>query len=472
MFRLIARIPDYSVASLIYEATATVIYRAYSKVNGYSVVIKLLKAEYPTVKEIAQIKHEYEIIQNLNITGVIKAHELISYDNGYSNGLALVLEDFGGESLKVQISNTGFEVIKSLNIARQITETLGELHTHHIIHKDLQPENILYNPNSEKIKLIDFSIASLLSKESPEISSLNLLEGTLAYMSPEQTGRINRTLDYRTDFYSLGVIFYEMLTGQLPFHNAQDPIELVHCHIAKIPLAPHEINPNVPLVISAIAMKLLSKTAEDRYQSAYGLKADLEQAAIQLQIKGSIELFTLGQQDFSHQFQIAQKLYGREVEVATLMAAFEKVSLGSSEIVLVGGYSGIGKSSLVNEVHKPIVRQRGYFIGGKFDQLKRDIPYASLIQAFRELMRQLLAESQARVEVWKNKLLRALGVNGQVIIDVIPEVELIIGPQASVPQLGVAESQNRFNRVFKQFIHVFTAAEHPLVLFLDDLQWA
>ncbi|AVH71701.1 trifunctional serine/threonine-protein kinase/ATP-binding protein/sensor histidine kinase [Nostoc sp. 'Lobaria pulmonaria (5183) cyanobiont'] len=472
MFKLIAHIPDYSIRSLIYEAAATVIYRAYSKAKECSVVIKLLKAEYPTIKEIAQLKHEYEIIQNLNIAGVIKAHELINYDNGYNNGLALVLEDFGGETLKHQISTTGVELTKFLNIAEQITETLGELHTHHIIHKDLKPENILYNPNTEKIKLIDFSIASLLSKESPEISSLNLLEGTLAYMSPEQTGRINRTLDYRTDFYSLGVIFYEMLTGQLPFQNAQDPMELVHCHIAKIPVAPHEINPKVPLAISAIAMKLLSKTAEDRYQSAYGLKADLEQAAIQLQTKGSIDLFNLGQQDFSHQFQIAQKLYGREVEVAALMAAFEKVSLGSSEVVLVGGYSGIGKSSLVNEVHKPIVRQRGYFIGGKFDQLKRDIPYASLIQAFRELMRQLLAESQARVEVWKNKLLRALGANGQVIIDVIPEVELIIGQQAPVPQLGVAESQNRFNRVFKQFIHAFTAALHPLVLFLDDLQWA
>ncbi|MHC5736223.1 trifunctional serine/threonine-protein kinase/ATP-binding protein/sensor histidine kinase [Nostoc sp.] len=472
MFKLIARIPDYSIASLIYEATATVIYRAYSKANGDSVVIKLLKADYPTVKEIAQIKHEYEIIQNLNIAGVIKTHKLINYDNGYSNGLAMVLEDFGGESLKHQISTTGFEVTKFLNIASQITETLGELHNHHIIHKDIKPENILYNPNTEKIKLIDFSIASLLSKESPEIGSLSLLEGTLAYMSPEQTGRINRTLDYRTDFYSLGVSFYEMLTGRLPFHNTQDPMELVHCHIAKIPVAPDEINPNVPPGISAIAMKLLSKTAEDRYQSAYGLKADLEQAALQLQTKGSIHLFRLGQQDFSHQFQIAQKLYGREAEVATLMAAFDKVSLGSSEVVLVGGYSGIGKSSLVNEVHKPIVRQRGYFIGGKFDQLKRDIPYASLIQAFRELMRQLLAESQARVEVWKNKLLQALGVNGQVIIDVIPEVELIIGQQPPVPQLGVAESQNRFNRVFKQFIHAFTAAAHPLVLFLDDLQWA
>ncbi|MEH2160247.1 MAG: AAA family ATPase [Nostoc sp.] len=472
MFKLIAHIPDYSITSLIYEAAATVIYRADSKANRHSVVIKLLKAEYPTIKEIAQLKHEYEIIQNLNIAGVIKAHELISYDNGYNNGLALVLEDFGGETLKHQISTTGIELTKFLNIAAQITETLGELHTHHIIHKDLKPENILYNPNTEKIKLIDFSIASLLSKESPEITSLNLLEGTLAYMSPEQTGRINRTLDYRTDFYSLGVSFYEMLTGQLPFHNAQDSMELVHCHIAKIPVAPHKINPNVPQGISAIIMKLLSKTAEDRYQSAYGLKADLEQAAIQLQTKGSIDLFTLGQQDFSHQFQIAQKLYGREVEVAALMAAFEKVSLGKSEVVLVGGYSGIGKSSLINEVHKPIVRQRGYFIGGKFDQLKRDIPYASLIQAFRELMRQLLAESQARVEVWKNKLLQALGVNGQVIIDVIPEVELIIGQQAPVPQLGAAESQNRFNRMFKQFIHAFTAAEHPLVLFLDDLQWA
>ncbi|MEH2093619.1 trifunctional serine/threonine-protein kinase/ATP-binding protein/sensor histidine kinase [Nostoc sp.] len=472
MFKLIAHIPDYSITSLIYEAAATVIYRADSKANRHSVIIKLLKAEYPTIKEIAQLKHEYEIIQNLNIAGIIKAHELINYDNGYNNGLALVLEDFSGETLKHQISTTGIELTKFLNIAAQITETLGELHTHHIIHKDLKPENILYNPNTEKIKLIDFSIASLLSKESPEITSLNLVEGTLAYMSPEQTGRINRTLDYRTDFYSLGVSFYEMLTGQLPFPNAQDSMELVHCHIAKIPVAPHQINPNVPLAISAIAMKLLSKTAEDRYQSAYGLKADLEQATIQLQTKGSIDLFSLGQQDFSHQFQIAQKLYGREVEVAALMAAFEKVTLGSSEVVLVGGYSGIGKSSLVNEVHKPIVRQRGYFIGGKFDQLKRDIPYASLIQAFRELMRQLLAESQARVEVWKNKLLRALGVNGQVIIDVIPEVELILGQQAPVPQLGVAESQNRFNRVFKQFIHAFTAVGHPLVLFLDDLQWA
>ena len=472
MFKLIAHIPGYSITSLIYEAAATVIYRADSKANRHSVIIKLLKAEYPTIKEIAQLKHEYEIIQNLNIAGVIRAYELISYDNGYNNGLALVLEDFSGETLKHQISTTGIELTKFLNIAAQITETLGELHTHHIIHKDLKPENILYNPNTEKIKLIDFSIASLLSKESPEITSLNLVEGTLAYMSPEQTGRINRTLDYRTDFYSLGVSFYEMLTGQLPFPNAQDSMELVHCHIAKIPVAPHQINPNVPLAISAIAMKLLSKTAEDRYQSAYGLKADLEQATIQLQTKGSIDLFSLGQQDFSHQFQIAQKLYGREVEVAALMAAFEKVTLGSSEVVLVGGYSGIGKSSLVNEVHKPIVQQRGYFIGGKFDQLKRDIPYASLIQAFRELMRQLLAESQARVEVWKNKLLRALGVNGQVIIDVIPEVELIIGQQAPVPQLGVAESQNRFNRVFKQFIHAFTAVGHPLVLFLDDLQWA
>jgi serine/threonine protein kinase len=298
VFKLIARIPDYSITSLIYEATTTVIYRAYSKANGDSVVIKLLKADYPTVKEIAQIKHEYEIIQNLNIAGVIKTHKLINYDNGYSNGLAMVLEDFGGESLKHQISTTGFEVSKFLNIASQITETLGELHNHHIIHKDVKPENILYNPNTEKIKLIDFSIASLLSKESPEISSLNLLEGTLAYMSPEQTGRINRTLDYRTDFYSLGVSFYEMLTGRLPFHNAQDSMELVHCHIAKIPVAPDEINPNVPPGISAIAMKLLSKTAEDRYQSAYGLKADLEQAMLQLQTKGSIHLFSLGSAGF------------------------------------------------------------------------------------------------------------------------------------------------------------------------------
>ena len=467
MSTAIFRLPGYSIAKVIHEDATIVVYRAIATSSGQSVVIKLLKAEYPTLNDIARLKHEYEITRNLDVAGVIKPHEIVSYNNG----LALILEDFGGQSLKSLMTSSRLELIDFLNIAIQITETVAELHSHNIIHKNITSHNIFFKSGTGEVKLTDFSIASLLSKENSEISSPNLLEGTLAYISPEQTGRMNRTVDYRTDFYSLGVTFYELLTGQLPFGDAHDPMELVHCHIAKIPLSPHELNIAVPMV-SGLVMKLLAKTAEERYQSAYGLKADLEQCRIQLQTTGDIDEFPLGQQDLSNQFQIPQKLYGREAEVQTLMAAFLRVSQGSTEMMLVGGYSGIGKSSLVNEIHRPITRQRGYFISGKFDQFKRNVPYASLIQAFQELMRQLLTESQSRLHVWRQKLLNALSSNGQIIIDVIPEVELIIGKQPALSQLPPAEAQTRFNLVFKQFIHVFTDSAHPLVLFLDDLQWA
>jgi len=299
-----------------------------------------------------------------------------------------------------------------------------------------------------------------LSRENQSLSHPKLLEGTLAYMSPEQTGRMNRAIDYRTDLYSLGVTFYEMLTGILPF-QATEPLELVHCHIAKQPLPPRQLNPEIPQAVSEIVMKLLSKTAEDRYQSAYGLKADLEQCLDLLQATGhsqaeprNEENFILGQQDLFSQFLIPQKLYGREEEVVTLMDAFERVSQGKTEMMLVSGYSGIGKSSLVNEVHKPIVGARGYFISGKFDQFKRNIPYSSLIQAFQSLLRQLLTESSENLATWKSKLLEAFASNGRVIIDVIPEVELIVGKQPDVTSLGPTESQNRFNRVFQEFIQV------------------
>ncbi|MFN6462970.1 MAG: AAA family ATPase [Nostoc sp. DedVER02] len=458
---------NYQIIELIDEGIKTSVYRAKRNQDGQIVVIKLLKTEYPELRDIAGCKHEYELIKNLDIPGVIQAHSLETYNNGF----AIILENFDGTSLYKSIHTENFELKKFLNIGIQITQALGELHKNHIIHKDIKPQNILVNLTNCQIKIIDFSISSLLFQEKPKLSNPDLLEGTLAYMSPEQTGRMNRSVDYRTDFYSLGITFYEMLTGQLPF-SATDPMELVHCHIARQPITVEQLKPQIPQVISTIVMKLLSKTAEERYQSAFGIKADLETCLNQLEQTNSITNFSIGQQDHSSQLQIPEKLYGREAEIDILMTAFEKVNQGNKELILVTGYSGIGKSALVNEIHKPVIKNRGYFITGKFEQFQRNIPYACLIQAFQELMQQLLTESEAQLATWKEKLLEALVPNAQIIIDVIPELELIVSKQPEVPQLSSAEAQNRFNLVFQKFINVFAQKEHPLVIFLDDLQWA
>jgi predicted ATPase/signal transduction histidine kinase/CheY-like chemotaxis protein len=485
-------ISGYQLTELIHEGATTVVYRGIRLSDKKPVVVKIITVDNPTLAELSCIKQEFLIPQGLDIEGIVKPLSLETYQN-YP---VLVLEDFGGISLKKLLDRQCIDLIQFLKCAIQLTETLGYLHTHHVIHQDIKPKNIIVSLDLSIVKITDFGIATQLSRETQHLSNPELLEGTLAYMSPEQTGRMNRAIDYRTDFYSLGVTFYEMLTHTLPFQS-NDPLELVYCHIAQTPVSVHQLNPKIPPILSSIVMKLLSKNAEDRYQSAAGLKADLENCLTQLQKIDKITDFVLGQQDKSGQLSIPQKLYGREREVETLLTAFERVAGGERErgrerggegetsfqpavshptskieMMLVSGYSGIGKSSLVNEVHKPIVRQRGYFISGKFDQFKRDIPYASIIQAFQDLMRQLLTESRQQLQTWKQKLLAALATNGQVIIDVIPEVELIIGKQSAVPQLGPTESQNRFNRVFQDFIHIFTQPQHPLVLFLDDLQWA
>jgi len=465
----------YTLQRIVHESLHTRVYAGIKHPEQQPIIVKVLKAEFPSLEEITRLRHEFEILQSLDIPGVIKPLALESYQNG----LALVLEDFGGIPLQQLLQQGTLPLHQFLDTAVQLASTLALLHQKQIIHKDLNPRNVLINPQTGEIKIIDFSISSCLSHESQAIANSSLLEGTIAYLSPEQTGRMNRTIDFRTDFYSLGVTFYEMLTGQLPY-SAIDPLELIHCHIAKTPDAPHQINPAIPLVLSNLVMKLLAKTAEDRYQSALGLKADLVKCRQSLEQSEAgcendlpqIATFKLGEVDCSSQFLIPQRLYGREAEVDALVTSFERISTGATEFVLVSGYSGVGKTALVNEVHKPISHKRGYFISGKFDQFKRNMPYMALAQAFQELMRQLLTESDEKIEAWREKLLRALGANGQVIIDVIPEVERVIGVQPAIAQLGVAESQSRFSRVFHKFLRVFSQPKHPLVIFLDDLQWA
>ncbi|MEM7129238.1 MAG: AAA family ATPase [Chloroflexota bacterium] len=475
MNKTIIPLSGYQTTDILYESTNSLVCRALRMADEKPVVLKMLRENRPSPERTAWFKREYQRTHDLSsskktnqpMNGVAEAYGLEKFDDRW----VMVLEDFGGESLnRLQIAGQ-LRLSDFLKLAIEITDILGKIHQRHIIHKDINPSNIVWNRSTGQVKVIDFGISTELSREYPTFRNPSELEGTLAYISPEQTGRMNRSVDYRTDFYSLGVTFYELLTGQLPFPT-QDVLELVHYHIAQQPIQPHEVRMDIPPLISEMVLKLMTKNAEGRYQSAQGLKTDLTECLLQWETNGQIISFSLGKQDATEQFQIPQKLYGREQETKELLTAFERVSQGTSEVMLVSGHSGTGKTALVQEVYKPITRQHGYFIAGKFDQFQQDLPYASLIQAFHSLVQQLLTESVDQIDTWRVELLEALGTNGQVIVEVIPEIEAILGVQPKVPELPAIESENRFNLVFQNFIHVFAQPEHPLVIFLDDLQWA
>ena len=414
---------------------------------------------------VRRLEHEFGLREDLDSHWAARPLAIARH----SGRFALVLEDPGGEPLD-QLLGQSLDIATFLRIAIAIADTLQQVHERGLIHKDIKPANILVDKARGKAWLTGFSIASRLPREQQLPEPPEVIAGTLAYMAPEQTGRMNRSIDSRSDLYSLGVTFYELLTRVLPF-AATDPIELIHCHIARQPVPPSMLAA-VPDQLSTIVMKLLAKTAEERYQTVAGLKADLNRCRTAWEQTYNIDPFPAGLQDASNRLMIPEKLYGRASEIATLLTAFDKIAThGEPSLVLVSGYSGIGKSSVVNELHKVIVLPRGIFISGKFDQQLRDIPYATLAQAFHELMRQILNGGDVEIRVWRDAILEAVGGQGALLTDLIPELVVLIGSQPPVPALPPLDAQLRFQAVFQRFVGVFASADHPLVIFVDDLQW-
>ncbi|HCC08051.1 MAG TPA: serine/threonine-protein kinase PknK [Clostridiales bacterium] len=461
-------IDGYCIKEKIYESSNSIIYIGTQEHDNKPVAIKMMAKQHPTQEEIAKFELDYKICADMNIDGVLKMY--LTKNSGHN--LFIVMEHFDGKSLNNIISYKKLQIKEFIKLGIKIVDVLGQIHAQKVIHKDINPSNILWNPDTEQIKIIDFGISTQLKQETQEAINPKGLEGTLTYIAPEQTGRMNRKIDYRTDFYSLGVTFYELLTGQKPFIT-DDVLEMIHFHIAKEPVRPNEVNKNIPKTISDIILKLMSKNAEDRYQSSFGIKYDLEKCLEYLINNEEIKEFKIGEKDIPEQFEISQKLYGRDTEINALMSKFDYMSEKEiSQMVLVTGYSGIGKSSLVNEINKPVLAKRGYFVSGKFDQLSNNTPYTPFAQAFSGLIRHILTEDEGKIVEWKKRILDAVGSLGQLITNIVPQLEAIIGSQTEVPELPPQQAQNRFNILFQNFIKALATKEHPLVIFIDDLQWA
>ena len=459
-------IPGYSLEEVIFESGRIWLWRGRRQSDGLLVLIKGPASSEQSMQEQAEIRHEHEITRDLEIDGVLRAEELAQCENGW----ALILENTEGLPLRKLMDSARLDLLDSLKVAVSLTGILKEVHRQGILHKMINPFNIFVDPGSGNIKLTGFGLATRLSRENLTTLSPQLSGETLPYISPEQTGRMNRPLDYRSDFYSLGVTLYELFSGRVPF-GSREVMEIIHAHIARQPVSPDEIEPQVPRVLSRLVMKLMAKRAEARYQSHSGLAADLLTCVEQLENQGSLSDFPLARLDIPKELQIAPGLYGREDEITALEAALERVSRGATEMVLISGSAGVGKTALVGEIHQSVAQKNGFFISGKFDQLRHNIPYSALIQALRGLIREVSVEEKSGMERWKSRIRAALGPNGQLMTQVIPELEQMIGPQPPLPEMGALEARNRFTTVLLEFISVFCEKTHPLVIFLDDLQW-
>ena len=422
--------------------------------------------DQPAPGSLQRLAHEYALRDALEPAWAAQPLALVQHQGRPT----LVRTDPGGELL-ARLLGTPWEIAPFLRGAIGLAVALERLHARGLIHKDVKPAHILVHAATGDVWLTGFGLASRLPRERQAPAPPDVMAGTLAYMAPEQTGRMNRSVDARSDLYAYGVTLYQMLTGALPF-TATEPMEWVHCHIARQPVPPCECVPGVPGALSDVVMKLLAKTAEDRYQTAAGVAADLRRCLAAWEARGQIDPFPLGAHDVSDRLLLPEKLYGREREINRLLATFDRVvARGTPELVLVSGAAGIGKSAVVHELHRALVPPRGLFASGKCDQYKRDIPYATLAQAFQSLVRPLLGRNEAELGTWRDALRQALGPHGQLIVHLIPELALVIGTQPPVPDLPPQDAQHRFQTVFRRFLSVFARPEHPLALFLDDLQW-
>jgi predicted ATPase/signal transduction histidine kinase len=451
-------------SQVVFESAAEIVLRGVH--DGRPALIRRLREARPSAGDRARLIHGARISEGLEVAGVLRVLQAPAVSNGFS----LVTEDFGGVPLRALLDRQELEIPAALRLARDLSKILGEIHQRGVVHREVQPARIYVHPRSGEVKLGGFDLGSRLRAEIAPPLGAGRGEGRLAYVSPEQTGRMNRAVDHRSDFYSLGVTLYELLTGRLPF-RASDPLELIHAHLATEPEPPIALRPNVPQAVSEVVMKLLAKRAEDRYQSAWGLTVDLEECMRQLKADGTIKGFFAGEHDLTQGFVLPQRLLGRDDEGAALSAAFARASRGPSELVLLTGASGVGKRALAHELQRPVLARRGYFAEGRFDR-EKSRPYGALIEAFGALLRELLAESEERVAAFRGQLGDALGGAASLLAALVPEIGQLLGPLAPGPALDLAGSQARFPLIVQRFLEVFAREEHPLVLFLDDLQWA
>ncbi len=462
---MLPKMPGYVVEEAFQDLGEFLLLRGRREADGTAVLLKVPSAAVPSPAAFRRLEHEADLGRRLEAGWALAPHGLVRFPDH----LALTLGDPGGRPLSMAAGR--FEPGRFFPLAIAMARAVQGMHGAHVVHKDLKPQHFWVDAGGDGVRLTGFGLATLLPKEQPSLESGGVIAGTLAYMSPEQTGRMNRLLDDRTDLYSLGVVFYEMLTERLPCAG-DDPLDWMYCHVAITPISPLELDPGLPASLSAIVMKLLSKEPEARYQTASGLQADLL-SAFDGWRAGRPQAFSLGSHDVSERLQIPQRLFGREDAKAGLLDAFERVAArGVPVLALVTGHAGVGKTALVNELQRPVLRARGYYLTGKFDRYQGGVPYATISQAFHGLVQQILTESGARILAWKRHFQLALGANAQLIVDVIPQVELVLGVQPPVPDLALTEAQHRFLQVFRQFVGVVAQPEHPVVLVLDDLQWA